>query len=316
MCEEFKYKDGDTGPDVVILRKTEPGMCGGTDATQDRSAPKEIKSQDMVLFDVSSKIGGNGVKIYENGETRKIGYVSAFAVPAGKNSFVLLETSGGSYRYDDGKIEIALLEGDVFPDLVRLAIETDLARNNGFHSTTHGLPENFGGSIDVRYRSGERIGVSNNQSPVLSSASAEKIIKLFEEKLAGKRVPLPSSDKIREIRFDEERKNGGFTKAVLTINSDGTAANSKKSRYDGPTEYESEKAVDVETVEAIRKNIDDCFMTAWAELPEREYKFGETKKLTFVFESGDEITVTDDRVLPGQISRGFFNIELELTTKH
>ena len=43
---------------------------------------------------------------------------------------------------------------------------------------------------------------------------------------------------------------------------------------------------------------------------------GSEKKLTFVFEDGGEITVPGDRMTPGRIHGGFFNIELEMTTKH
>ena len=41
-----KKKDGGTDT-VVVLKRTGRNMCGGTDATQDTRAPKEILSEDM-----------------------------------------------------------------------------------------------------------------------------------------------------------------------------------------------------------------------------------------------------------------------------
>ena len=53
----FHKKKQDKPDDgIVILKKTEPGMCGGTDASQDTKAPKEILSEDMILFDVTSAL--------------------------------------------------------------------------------------------------------------------------------------------------------------------------------------------------------------------------------------------------------------------
>jgi hypothetical protein len=57
-------------------------------------------------------------------------------------------------------------------------------------------------------------------------------------------------------------------------------------------------------------------MLAWADLPESGFKYGSEKTLAFVFADGGVITVPGDKRLPDQLGGGFFNIELEMTTKH
>lgn len=54
-------------------------------------------------------------------------------------------------------------------------------------------------------------------------------------------LSLPDVSDLCEIRFSENRKNGGFTEATLTLKPDGTGENAKKSKYDGPEVYKSVK---------------------------------------------------------------------------
>ena len=51
-------------------------------------------------------------------------------------------------------------------------------------------------------------------------------------------------------------------------------------------------------------------------LPSSGSSLNGNKRLTFVFKDGSEVSVTDGLMLPFGISGGFFNIELEMTTKH
>ncbi|MBO4326087.1 MAG: hypothetical protein J5950_02305 [Clostridia bacterium] len=312
---ENESVDGKGKGRVIVLKKTKPGMCGGTDATQDTRAPKEILSREMTLFDVTSALGSLP-RDSELTLDEEIGFVSAFAAQAGDNTFLFLEKGDGFRRYAEKTSSWALVRGNVFPELVTLVNDCRIAANNGFHSTTHGLPENFGGSIDIRYASGERISISDNQSPLIGPVTGYKIAKLFERLLGGEKAVLPDVSLLSEIRFEEERKAGSFTHATLKFLPDGTGVNHKKSCYDSANVYESEKTVDAETVGKIKKNIADNGLLAWAELPSNGYNSGEKKKLTFVFESGEEIIVSGDKKTPDQLRSAFFAIELEMTTKH
>ena len=302
---------------IIVLKKPDPQACGGTYATLDTKAPKEIASEEMILFEAESALSGwrrlsGGSK---NG-SEPLGFVSAFASPSGEGFFLYLEKSGTFRRHADKIASWAFVKEDIFPSLVKLVREQGRAKSNGLHSTTHGRPENFGGSAEICYADGEVISFSNNQHPVFSTEAGEAIVEVFEDAMRGERIALPDVSGLKEIRFEEIRKNGGFTKAALTINADGTGINAKQSRYDDPTVFESEKPVDKATVDAIKKNIEDTGLFAWGGLPESGYDFISKKKLTFVFENGGELTVTNDRKTPGRIRNGFFNIELEMTTKH
>ena len=310
MCNQSNAPDDG----IVILQKTEPMMCGGTDAYQDTRAPKEILSTDMVLFDATTALGGMiSLEPVEPGEP--LDYISAFAVSAQEGTFLYLETAQDD-RFGERSVAWALVKESPFPGLVTLVRECDLARQNGYHSETHGLPQNFGGSVRIRYASGEEISFSNNQCPVLSPKEARRIADLLTAAMAGERVSLPDVAALSAIRFAEERADGGFTHATLTLLPDGTGTNTKTSRYEDPTVYESEKPVDAETVAAIKRTIELCGLLAWEGVPDSGFALAQNKTLTFVFADGREVTAQSDRQLPYGIQNGFFKIELEMTTKH
>ena len=305
-------KNGKKDDGIIVLRRTEPDMCGGTDATLDTKAPKSIVSDEMVLFDVTSALYQTG----SDPKTEPLRFVSAFAARTANGTFVFLKKS--RYNGCRGKSEMswALVKSDIFPELVKLVRGHDLAKDNGFHSETHGLPENFGGSADIRYASGECISFSNNQRPVISSEAGTETARIFAKALKAKKVPLPDPSELKAVKYEENRSKGGFTKATLTLNADGTAVNAKQSRYDDGYVYETEKPVSKETVDKLKEVIRNTGIFAWSDLPSRNYSFLGNKKLIFVFEDGKEITVKNDRVLPYHISDGFFAFELEMTTKH
>ena len=302
---------------IIILRKTPPGVCGGTDATLDTRAPKTITSSEMTFFSATSSL--DPVTRPDDSENPgSIGYISAFAAPAGEGAFLFLETAGGFRGHGEKKETWAFLENKdgIFPSLTELVKESGIASKNGFHSRTHGLPEDFGGSVLIRYDGGEKISFSDNQCPVLNQDSAVRIKNLFEQAMTGKKRILPLTSDLREIRFFETRDGGEYTNAVLSLNPDGTGENKKRSKYEGTGVFESSKPVDRKTVNLIKHNIDRTGILAWAGLPDREYAPLGEKSITFVFSKGFSTTVTAGKEVPIQIEKAFFNIELEMTVKH
>lgn len=297
--------------DIVVLKKTKKGMCGGTDATLDRKAPKIIESRDIISFEATSALNTYGMS-EKDGEDVP-GYVSAFAVPCGGGTFMLLSVSGGFRRRDTKKLSVALIKENVLPALASLINECDLAKNNGFHSETHGLPENFGGSVRVLYASGEKISFSNNQSPVLKYETGVMIKEFFEKAISGEKVSLPDVDALKEIRFFEKRSGGSYTNAVLSLKEDGGGTVIKESKYDGPEVYRSEKEVSSESVVKIKETISRTLLFGWAELPESGFMFGAEKHLHFLFSDGKEIRVSGSSKVPPQIADGFFKVEIEIT---
>ena len=312
-----KKKEESKDEDIVILSRTKPYECGGTDATLDRKAPKTIVSKEITSFSVESALPRDFARInrYDN-TVEFIGYVMTFAVPVENGTFMYLVTSRGFYHGEERKSSWAFIKENVLPQLAELVEKQDIAKENGYHSTTHGLPENFGGSVLIKYASGEKISFSDNQGPIISSETGLAIAEFFKTAMGGEKIDMPDVSKIKMIKFAEERGNGGFSHAVLTLNPDGTAVNERTDKYDSEKIYERKKDVSAETVREIKKNIEEFGILGWTTFPQRSYISGNDKKLTFIFDDGSEITVDDIRDLPSELSRGFFNIELEMTTKN
>ena len=309
-------QEKDPDPDIVILSRPGPTECGGTTATQDRSAPKTIESEDMILFDVCSAFHpAIDAQTPKNAEDRFI-FVEAFAAKAGENAFLYLAKQT-IREYDQAPVcAWALTRKDVFPDLVRLVKEYDFAAQNGFFSETHGLPQNFGGHAQIRYASGEKIRFSDNRAPIIPEEAGTRIAKIFTRAIESAPKDLPDDAALTAIRFEETRENGAYTKAALSILPDGTGTNRKEKCYEAPTVYQSQTPVEAETIAAIRKTIRNSGILAWADLPKSEYRQNEAKRLVFVFRNGAEITVPGDRLLPRALAGAFFDLELELSTRH
>ncbi len=301
----FKKKDEDNG--IIILNKTRPNECGGTDATLDTKAPTQILSNEMILFNVTSKLG-----FIINEPMNRFDFISAFAIPAKSGTFLFLEIRG-----NESFQKWALVKNDIFAELAALVNSHEIAKNNGLCAKTHGLPDNFGGTIDITYASGEKIYISDNRAPIIGIETANEILKIFTSAMNNECVSLPDISTLKQIRFYEYTKEDDYSEAVLTILDDGTGINKKRAQYEDAQIFESESQVDKETIDAIKKNISNCGMLAWENIPVlRKKSFGSSKTETFIFDGDIAIEITEHIDLPYQISRGFFNIELELTTKH
>ena len=294
----------------------EPRMRGGTIGSHDENAPKKIESEDMEAFDVTMSFYSLVLPAEMSGMWKRINNFTAFATKAGDNTFIFLETDEGAHSSNGKRSEWALIEDDIFHELASLTLKHNFAASNGRSSYTYGLPMNFGGSVNIKYAGGEKIYFSNNQSPVISYDAGVDIVAVFRKAFEGKKAVFPDLSGLRQIEFAEARKNCGFTKATLTINPDGTGTNEKIQRFDGPKIFESCKEVDAETVQAIKNSIENNGILAWELLPDNGFELRAEKELTFVFEGGEEICIKSDRLLPMQLQGGFFDIELEMTTKH
>ena len=288
-------------------------QCGGKTSSWDQSAPTVIRSRDITLFDVSSSLPVP-LDLYRK-EEPVVGYVSAYAVPAGKGTFLFLEERNHRRNPDPRIYTWRLIRESLFPSLAELVAECDLARENGRHEKTHGLPENFGGEIDIRYSSGEYISRSNNQSPVLSYETGLKIAGLFETALRKEEQALPDLSGLEVIRFYEKRDNGGFSKATLSIRPDGTGILTRTDRYDDPTVYENKRDLDAEEIGTIKSKVAQYGVLAWESLPERDFRIGNEKSLSFDFLDGRELIISGNCKLPSQLWSGFFEVERTLTAR-
>lgn len=302
-------------PDVVVIREPAKNACGGTTETLDRNAPKDIESHNIVYFLVESALGR---QVNKDGSVNQpdFSFVSAFATPSDKGTFIFYENNERFGRHRNRNGSWVFIKDNMSGKLDALVRECDLIKNNGHNSATHGLPDNFGGSVLIEYDSGETISFSNNQSPIIDCSTGIKIDKLFREMMGSKQVKLPPVDSLRQILFEEDRGDDGYTRACLTINDDGTATNRKEAKYSDPNVFQSEKPVDAETVAAIKENINKTGIFAWPVLTDSSYSFTRDQVITFKFDGADDITVTNSKRAPADLHNGFFNIVLEMTTKH
>ncbi|MBO4694026.1 MAG: hypothetical protein J5659_06540 [Clostridia bacterium] len=297
-----KFKD----ENIVVISKPEPPSCGGTVSTLDKSAPKTIKSNDMTLFSVISKININSTP--PEGKPA-LNYVHAFAVKGTAGTFLFFD----AHNYLNVSTSYWLFtDENIFYTLNKFVQKYDIAKQNGYHSTTHGLPDNFGGAVNIKYSSGEKISFSDNQTPIISVEAGNEIAEMFNNFSKISKIKLPDTSNLKEIDYYEERK-GGFTEAKLLLNSDGTATNKNTSKYDNKI-YESENTVDKDTVLSIKQTIENKGMLAWKSLPKSAYTGSEKKKIVFVFEDNTSVSVHNDLLLPYEVSSGFFDIEFILTT--
>lgn len=296
---------------LVVLDKPQKNSCGGTYRTMDKNAPKTIASEKMVLFDITSELNINVIKADHRSQ---FSYFSAFAAPTDTGSFIFLETRKG-HGNEARTISIRSINEDIFPPLVKIVKEAELAKYNGIFTSTAGLPKNFGGAVDIEYESGETIEFSNNRSPVISLETGLLIIDIFSEMMRKVGPVYPDVDSLREIRFLEDRGKKGYTKSFLTINADGTGSNRKIQKFEDPMIFDTVKVIEKETVDRIKHIIEEKCLFAWQTLPEKEHKIGNKEFLTFIFSDDEEITIDNCRSVPYEIRGGFFDIKLEITTK-
>lgn len=283
-------------------------VCGGSTTTYIKDAPQVIKSDKMVYFSVSTKLHN-----VEDSDGNNVGFIHAFAVLTSKNeSFVYLVKNEGYGRRDNTFEDYALIKENIFPELVEIVNKHNLVKNNGRVHRTQGLPENFGGTVEIEYESGEKIYIEDNQSPFISSDTGEDIIKSFEKFLKAKHVVSQDINTLKSIRFREDRKDGGFTDILLELESDGTGKIKKQQRFDNPKIYESEKTADAGKIEKIKNSIEKSGLLLWCDVPVKDSLFSKEKQLSFIFENGEEITIKDDKRIPYALGNGFFDIELAM----
>ncbi len=294
----------------MIPTAPEPGMRdirgpGGTDTYYNDQATGVVPAGKMVLFDVSTAL------VSYVGAT--VEYLAAYAVrwETGALLYFVLQKD----RFTAPVERWIYRKDDPFPALEQLVRQTDLVRQNGRFSETHGLPQNFGGPARILYDDGGEIHFADNQSPILTLDQASKIQRCFKELMQAEPFPLPAAGEILSVCFEEKRSNGGFIKALLTRHREGGTLQ-RQSCYDPPKVYESSRELPEEKIQEILSVFDQKGMLAWAGLPEKKSYFPQDKTITVTLSDGSVRTVPNDRLLPRALADGFFAVELELVTKN
>lgn len=285
-----------------------PQMCGGQSQSINDNAPKTISSDKMVLFKASSSLR-TIVDPEPQAENHWINHISAFAAPVDDGVFLVLSADDLRSRKE---FSWAFVREDIFPKLAALVKEANLASCNGRQSFTYGLPENFGGEVLIGYDSGEKIEYSNNQSPVFGKDFAAALYGIFTNALKAERAELPSAESITSVTFFQKSGASGFTRAELAPKPDGSFNLKKEYKFEDPQISEYNFSVSAEILQKIKNTAQNNAVLIWNKLPKSDFDSVIEKSLTFTLDSGEEIVIKNDRVLPYGISGAFYAIESEL----
>ena len=291
--------------DVFKKNEDRPGMvsqavCGGTDHSHDENAPQEIHSTDLLLFKIRT---GNGLPSRYPSEIQANVYAA--------------KTEQGIYLYAlESESRYALLDADCdfLSRLDVLTKEQNLIEDNGRHSFTHGLPEDFGGAVDVRYASGEYISKSCNQSPVITIPADKAVRELFSlafEKYP--RAPLPDASEILAV---EHREDSKFSHTLIRLESTQTGARIyDKAKYaTSDTVCQHEKALDAQAFDRIREDAKKYCALGLVGLEKYHPNVAGlgTSSLTYELAGGARISITQIYGIPSGAEKLVFETKLYL----
>lgn len=162
----------------IIKNDGEPGMknsdvtCGGTTDTTDYDAPKEIKSNTLV----SLSVGFYHEDKYDRGKGR---YYTFYLEPDESGKLYLREDYSADTQ-DKFEVDQSVLDG-----VQAIIKKYDLAKTNGIHKVTAGLPPEFDTCyLEAKYDSGEYISFSENSNP--SGDWTGELVDYFAEVMADK----------------------------------------------------------------------------------------------------------------------------------
>lgn len=275
-------------------------VCGGSSGVKGEfsDAPKTINSKEITYFAVSCSFATMG-------SDRAYTYVSSLAVPAGRGTLVSLTYSTQS-RFSGGGndyCETRLVTGDVFVELQAIVDRHDFAKKNGESYHVAGLPDNFGGSATIEYASGEKITMSNNQSPIIAPAAGAEIVDLLKGRIENDAVGDLSVGDIVKIVYNEFYEEGHYTTYELTEEKLYSECQFKK----GDEVYTHENYCEAGLMDKARNLVDKSAALYWDGIAEKETWHMSTESLTFVMKDGREIKVNGFMRCPNGV---IFNIKM------
>jgi hypothetical protein len=249
-------------------------ICGGTRHSQDADAPTEIHSHDLVFFKAGTEGGRMGMQS------------RVYAAKAEKGTYIVIAE-------DEPRFALLSPDCDFLSRLDALVREQNLIQGNGYHSRTAGLPADFGGSIDIRYASGEFISKSDNQSPIIPQKADQAIHEIFMDAFSScPKVQLPDPSLIRKVEYREQGKDNY---SLLTFERDGEAAKlSSENKYSSSDKvYKKEALVSASAFDRITEDVKKyCLFGLDGVEKYHVSSFEPSKKaLTYVLSDGCKIVV-------------------------
>lgn len=182
-CDSRPEKNNATNPQSTGLAPTGAASADTEDGARvdrsDADAPKEIRSKQIIAFDCwfstldLAEPGALGNHIYQLQARLENGAVK------------------GSYRLRDTDEERSFRADHSFlNEVYELVDRNEVAQLNGHNVEVGGLPGEYGVDLDIRFASGERILVNDNQDCILPYSFMNEALKLFERGAAVTPVVL------------------------------------------------------------------------------------------------------------------------------
>ena len=210
-------------------------ICGGTRHSQDTDAPTEIHSHDLVFFKAGTEGGRMGMQS------------RVYAAKAEKGTYIVIAE-------EEPRFALLSPDCDFLSRLDALVRAQNLIQDNGYHSHTAGLPADFGGSLFIRYASGEFISKSDNQSPIITQKADQAIHKIFMDAITScPKAELPDPSLIRKVEY-REQGNERHSLLTFTLEEETAKLYSENQYSSSGTIYKKEAQVSASAFDRI---IDD-----------------------------------------------------------
>lgn len=213
--------DKDPGDVNVIAAPNEPDdppVCGGTDDDSNPNAPKTVSSTEIVSFGSYFSVFSYDL---QDDPVLTARFYRFSAKKDGDRVLCTVETDAERKSFEK---EPAFLD-----DIRKITQAYDFAQYNGLSVETHGLPEDFGATIDIDYASGEHIYAHHNTDMFLPMDAARALVSLFCPRVivpytsismekAMERMASEPDAVILDVRREDEFEAGHIPGAVCVPN--------------------------------------------------------------------------------------------------
>lgn len=315
----MRKKIGTPGGDATPLS---PGICGGLGMTrgnmmpggasqrQDSRAPQTITSDDVTRFEIRSSFGAladphtyDDINLYVY--KLKTGSVAMFQARSKRDSSKNVQ-------------ETCWFAENILPSLHEWIVRFDLVRNNGYSYHVGGLPEGFGGSVNIRYANGEYISKSSNQSPVIGYSEAERFLDLL---LGAKEtctpVQAPPAAGVTGVRFVSEchfESKKDDSRTVTTLTRDGRGCRLESDAVYGRQRFHKEADLAPDVFGKVEEIVDGSSLTLWDRLPEAKWGTLDIQRyfVTLTMKDGREISFDSSFRFASSLRSPLFELSLYL----
>lgn len=222
---EHQKNDGDGGNNMLF---NDVPVSGGVTNNTDYNAPKEIKSENLISLSVGF--------YHEDKYNRSSGRYYNFILEPDEEGRIIFKESYVSEGFEVDK--------SVLSDVQAIIKKYDLAKSNGYHKTTAGLPPQFEECFfEAKYDSGEYISFSENSDP--SAAWSQELLEYFAYLMADhgddKYIIPKITGVIERFKFDYQENGLLYSYDTITVPKKGVHKSLEEIATNGYDESESDE---------------------------------------------------------------------------